>query len=204
MARPVGIENEQKNAFAVLVLRPVRLESGHENAGASDKVVIDMKKEFGSDYASVEDVNFNTKYRASCYCNTVQYEVCSDPVDAKICHCLACQKLHGAPMQWAAIFHKHDVRITAGIDHLSFYNNERNKHERILPCKVSCAICGTLIADEGRKMWLAFPSLFDFGHVSVVPTKFKPTCHIFYRMRVLDMNDDLPKWSGHKKYSERL
>ena len=64
---------------------------------------------------------------------------------------LACQKLHGAPMQWAAIFHKHDVRITEGIDHLNFYNSELNKHERILPCKVSCALCGTLIADEGRR-----------------------------------------------------
>ena len=112
-------------------------------------------------YASISDVNFKAKYRASCYCNAVQYEVCSDPVDAKICHCLACQKLHGAPMQWAAIFHKHDVRITEGIDHLNFYNNELNKHERILPCKVSCALCGTLIADEGRNMWLAFPSLFN-------------------------------------------
>ena len=80
--------------------------------------MINMKKEFGPDYASIADVNFKTKYRANCYCNTVQYEVCSDPVDAKICHCLACQKLHGAPMQWAAIFHKHDVRITKGIAHL--------------------------------------------------------------------------------------
>jgi hypothetical protein len=83
-----------------------------------------MKKEFGSNYASISDVNFKAKYRASCFCNAVQYEVCSDPVDAKICHCLACQKLHGAPMQWAAIFHKHDVRITEGIDHLNFYNNK--------------------------------------------------------------------------------
>ncbi len=124
-----------------------------------------MKNESGSNYASTTDVNFTAKYRASCYCDAVQYEVCSDPVDAKICHCLACQKLHGAPMQWAAIFHKHDVRITEGIDHLNFYNNELNKHERILPCKVSCAICGTLIADEGRNMWLAFPSLFNFGGV---------------------------------------
>ena len=62
--------------------------------------MISMKKEFGSNYASIADVNFTAKYRASCYCNAVQYEVCSDPVDAKICHCLACQKLHGAPMQW--------------------------------------------------------------------------------------------------------
>jgi hypothetical protein len=75
-------------------------------------------------------------------------------------------------MQWAAIFHKHDVRISEGIDHLNFYNNEVNKHERILPCKVSCALCGTLLADEGRKMWLAFPSFFNFLGDSIV-TIFK-------------------------------
>jgi len=164
--------------------------------------MIDMKKEFGSNYASIADVNFTAKYRASCFCDAVQYEVCSDPVDAKICHCLACQKLHGAPMQWAAIFHKHDVRIAEGIDHLNFYNSELNKHGRILPCKVSCALCGTLIADEGRNMWLGFPSLFNFGGLSKVPAKFKPTCHIFYGVRVMDINDDLPKWSGHKNHSE--
>jgi len=43
-----------------------------------------MKKEFGSNYASITDVDFTAKYRASCYCNAVQYEVCSDPVDAKV------------------------------------------------------------------------------------------------------------------------
>ncbi|MDR4496408.1 MAG: hypothetical protein MRK02_00520 [Candidatus Scalindua sp.] len=58
-----------------------------------------MKREFGESYASVDDVSFTAKYRASCYCSAVEYEVRSDPVDAKICHCLACQKLHGAPMQ---------------------------------------------------------------------------------------------------------
>ncbi|MCP3873523.1 MAG: hypothetical protein GY699_10270 [Desulfobacteraceae bacterium] len=50
-------------------------------------------------------------------------------------------------MQWAAIFHKHDVRITKGIDNLIFYN-------------------------------------------------------IFYGMRIIDIKDDLPKWSGHKNHSE--
>ena len=48
-------------------------------------------------------------------------------------------------------------------------------------------------------MWLAFPSLFDFG----AP---RPRFHrasnqllpiFFYGMRVIDMNDDLPKWSAH-------
>ena len=107
-------------------------------------------------------------------------------------------------MQWAAIFHKHDVRITKGLAHLKFYNSELDRYERILPCKVSCALCGTPIADEGRRMWLAFPSLFDFDRFSQVPESFRPTCHLFYGSRVFDMNDDLPKWSGHKNHSERM
>ena len=161
-------------------------------------------KEFGPDYASIAAADFLAKYRARCFGNAIQYEVGADPVDAKICHCQACQKLHGAPMQWAAVFHKQDVRITKRIKHLHFYNSELNQHARILPCKVSCELCGTLIADEGRNMWLAFPSLFDFGGASAVPTPFKPTCHIFYSARVIDINDDLPKWSGHKNHSELM
>jgi hypothetical protein len=46
-----------------------------------------MEKEFGPEYASVEDASFIVKYRASCYCKAVQVEVCADPVDVKICHC---------------------------------------------------------------------------------------------------------------------
>ena len=112
--------------------------------------------------------------------------------------------LHAAPMQWAAIFHKRDVRFTAGVDHLRFYNSARNRYERSLPCKVSCELCGTPIADEGRNMWLAFPTLFDFGDPRQVPDAFRPSCHIFYRMRVIDVIDGLPKWSGHKEQSTLL
>jgi hypothetical protein len=134
----------------------------------------------------------------------VAYEVGADPVDAKVCHCKGCQTLHGAPMQWAAIFHKRDVRFTAGVDHLRFFSGALGRCERSLPCKVSCALCGTPIADEGRNMWLAFPTLFDFGQPPRVPDAFKPTCHIFYGMRVMDVIDGLPKWSGHKDRSALL
>ncbi|MCP4264523.1 MAG: hypothetical protein GY777_02935 [Candidatus Brocadiaceae bacterium] len=92
-----------------------------------------MKREFGEKYASITDIGFTAKYRASCFCNAVEYEGESDPVDAKICHCLGCQKLHGSPMQWAAIFHKHDVRITKGIEHLHFYNSLVCYHSSYTP-----------------------------------------------------------------------
>lgn len=160
--------------------------------------------QLGPEYASLDDVAFIPKYRAACFCGRVRYEVSADPVGAKICHCTVCQKLHGAPMQWAAIFHKQHVRLTAGFEQLRFFNSERGLQERILPCKVSCSRCGNPIADEGRRMWLAFPSLFDFGPLTEVPDSFKPTCHIFYALRVADVWDDLPKWSGHKNHSPRL
>ena len=155
-------------------------------------------------FGASDDESFRARYRARCRCGAVTYEVRADPVDAKICHCRDCQVLHGAPMQWAAIFHKHDVRFTGGLQSLRFYNGALDRQERILPCKVACLGCGTLIADEGRNMWLAFPTLFDFGVPPRVPDVFRPTCHIFYAMRVVDIVDDLPKWSGHKGKSTLL
>ncbi len=160
--------------------------------------------EFEDLFVHSGDADAAALYHASCHCGKVRYHVTCDPVDAKICHCITCQKLHGAPMQWAAIFHKHHVAFTAGLDQLRFFNADLNKAERILPCKVSCRSCGTPIADEGRNMWLAFPPLFDFGMPPQVPDSFRPTCHIFYASRVFDMDDGLPKWAGHSENSARL
>ena len=107
-------------------------------------------------------------------------------------------------MQWAAIFHKRDVRFRAGFDQISFYNVEQQLFGRTLPCKLRCGHCGTLIADEGRRMWLAFPTLFDFAALPEIPMAFRPSCHIFYGSRVLDVQDTLPKWAGHKNKSPLL
>jgi hypothetical protein len=150
---------------------------------------------------SAGDSNFTARYRAQCQCGAVAFEVCSEPVDAKICHCRQCQKLHGAPFQWAVIFHKHDVRFVRGIDKIFFYNAESGRPGRVLPCKLSCSECRSPIADEGRRMFLAFGPLFDFGSPPRVPPRFEPTCHIFYGARVIDINDDKPKFLGHKDLS---
>ena len=141
---------------------------------------------------------FHVQYRARCFCGAVAFEVCSDPVDSKLCHCPQCQSLHGAPFQWAVIFHKHHVRFVRGVEHLHFYNAGAGRSEHVLPCKLSCELCRTPIADEGRRMFLAFGPLFDFGYPPRVPPAFRPTCHIFYGARVIDCDDDLPKYLGHK------
>lgn len=149
-----------------------------------------------------EQRQFQVKYRARCFCGAVEFEVCADPIDAKICHCPQCQMLHGAPFQWAVIFHKRDVRFVNGVDDLYFYNSELGQAAHILPCKLSCKICHSPIADEGRRMFLAFGPLFDFGLSTRVPSAFRPSCHIFYGSRVIDINDNTPKYLGHKGSSQ--
>ncbi|MBW2523992.1 MAG: GFA family protein [Deltaproteobacteria bacterium] len=144
---------------------------------------------------------FEVKYRARCFCGAVAYEVSADPVDAKLCHCQQCQTLHGAPFQWAVIFHKRDVRFVRGVDSLYFFNGETGQAGHVLPCKLSCRICRAPIADEGRRMFLAFGPLFELGSPPRVPPAFKPTCHIFYGARVMDVDDDIPKYLGHKGQS---
>ena len=144
---------------------------------------------------------FAAAYRAQCYCGAIAFEVCAEPVDAKICHCQVCQTLHGAPFQWAAIFHKADVRFVRGVSRLFFFSAETGQAGRTLPCKLSCSVCRAPNADEGRRMFLAFVPLFDFGSPRRVPASFEPTCHIFYGARTLDVNDSKPKYLGHKGQS---
>ena len=145
--------------------------------------------------------SFSVAYRAQCFCGAVGFEVCSEPVDAKFCHCPQCQSLHGAPFQWAVIFHKQDVRFVRGLEKIFFYHAETKQPGHFLPCKLSCKECRSPIADEGRRMFLAFGPLFDFGSPPVVPPAFQATCHICYGTRVIDIHDDRPKYLGHKGHS---
>lgn len=55
-----------------------------------------MEKDFGPQYASVEDAGFIVKYRASCYCKAVQIEVGADPVDAKKAFMPTCHIFYGS------------------------------------------------------------------------------------------------------------
>ena len=57
---------------------------------------------------------FEPLYMAACFCKRVQFEVSHDPIAANLCDCSVCMRLHGAPTQWAALFHKTSVRPLPG------------------------------------------------------------------------------------------
>jgi len=157
---------------------------------------------------------FDKKLEASCHCGRVRYWISRDkPLVAKFCHCGGCQKLHGAPFQWAAIFHKTDILFEHGSKGIQYYNSGSHQAAHDLPCKLSCDHCRAPIMDEGRRMILLFPTLIDFskipstddGHGNGERSEeeaqrlrdgFYPDCHIFYGDRKVDIPDGKPKWKG--------
>ncbi|CAO1622022.1 unnamed protein product [Sympodiomycopsis kandeliae] len=148
---------------------------------------------------------FQVKWTSSCWCGKVKFEYAGDPIDAKHCHCTQCQRLHGAPFQYAALFHKTSVRMHKGCDptFLDFYSTHRKHSEHDVPVKVSCTRCRSPLMDEGRNMIMAYPSSFNFPD-GKVPSPFAPSCHIFYKEAIIEIDDGVPKWSGHKDISELL
>lgn len=52
-------------------------------------------------------------------------------------------------------------------------------------------------------MVLLFPSLIHFK-TEKDKEHFKPRCHMFYKERVIDVPDGLPKWSGMKDKSDLI
>ncbi|GAA5986842.1 hypothetical protein JCM11641_007814 [Rhodosporidiobolus odoratus] len=166
-----------------------------------------------SPFPDVEPYNtkkegFEAKYKGHCHCKAVKFEANADPVSSVCCWCTTCQVVHGATSQRATLFKKHMIRFDdASLEHLAFYQTHDSKVGRHLPCKVRCKTCGTLIADEGRNMWLAFPALFDFGGEKE-PESFNVTDHLFYSQRMpgfdLERKEGVRFWEGPKEKSKEL
>lgn len=137
------------------------------------------------------------KWRGKCHCGAVCYTLSrSRPLAAKYCHRTTCQRQHGAPFQWAAIFHKTDVNFTQGHHDLGWYDPAGKATGHTLPCKVKCGHWGTPVMDEGRRMVLLFPTLVEGIETQEGRGAFKAGCHIFYGERVVDVRDGLRKWEG--------
>ncbi|KAK0123863.1 hypothetical protein ONS95_008856 [Cadophora gregata] len=183
-----GKENGEKNAKG-------GKEKGGNGKGGSEG------EEDGDEDGEEE---FKAIYEGGCHCGKVMYQLGRErPLASKFCHCSTCQRIHGAPFQHAAIFKKTDINFLKGHHDLQWYDSTEKTTRHKLPCKVSCAFCGSWIMDEGRRMILLFPGLIDFKDREE-RERFAPECHMFYENRVVDINDGLPKWSGMQNKSDLI
>ena len=143
-------------------------------------------------------MSIHTAPSATCFCGSVSILINSgaEPIGPSMCHCNTCRKLSGAPMMSNVLFMRDAVslRSTEGVE-IDSTSNQETVTTRTSKAVVRhrCAKCwGPVFAELGPKRAVVPAALF-----SPLPPTWKPSHHIYYDSRVLDMPDGTPKWRGH-------
>ncbi|CAK5264468.1 unnamed protein product, partial [Mycena citricolor] len=136
-----------------------------------------------------------------CTCGLVQFNLSSKPLFSVFCHCTRCQRADGAIFVASAHFPDEAFAFTAS----SAPHNELETvgDMKLYRCK-QCRSCAAAKLDTGN--WALRPTQFARGADDMVLNWdiLKPTAHIFYNTRVVDVQDGLPKWAGFPRSSDRM
>ncbi|KAF7302683.1 GFA domain-containing protein [Mycena chlorophos] len=145
-------------------------------------------------------------HNGSCLCGAISFKLEGKPLFSIYCHCTQCQRADGAAFVSSMHFpnsaftwthsptSKPDIEDLGG---MTLY--------RCPKCR-SCAAC-QFGAPGSDANWTIRGSHLardpESGRILDWDT-VKPTGHIFYGTRLVDVADDLPKWEGFSNRSERL
>ncbi|KIJ66427.1 hypothetical protein HYDPIDRAFT_87040 [Hydnomerulius pinastri MD-312] len=143
----------------------------------------------------------------NCFCKQVSFAIYGTPIIRVYCHCTLCQKLAGCPMIHSIHVNEADFAWTSeqpAESLLDAYENPLRPHARRFRCKN----CGTAVAayhNQRKRYAIWGANLARDTDDNILNWEFvKPTAHIFYDTRMLDINDDLSKWEGYEGNSKRL
>ncbi|VVE30955.1 aldehyde-activating protein [Pandoraea pneumonica] len=109
------------------------------------------------------------------------------------CHCNACRDFYGAPVLAATAWSPEQVGVDGATQ--VFAHPSRSLTRRF------CPQCGETMHGTNRLDMCVVPNaLLARAHDGKLPAELQPTMHLFYRHRVLDVRDALPKyldgWDG--------
>ena len=129
---------------------------------------------------------------ATCFCGSVSILITpgAEPIGTSMCHCKICRTLSGAPMMANVLFSR---------DAASLQSAEGTEGTVTVTTQTSKAVvrhrCGKcwspVFAELGPKRAVVPAALF-----SPLPPAWKPSHHIYYDSRVVDIPDGTPKWRG--------
>src|SRR5438046_80564 len=121
------------------------------------------------------------KHSGQCYCGAVTIEASGAPVEMGYCHCDACRKYSGMPVNAFTLWKPDNVRVTKGQESLGKFKSSEMSDRRY------CTKCGGHVMIDHPALGLADvrAPLSDFV--------FKPTVHLNYEETVLRIKDGLPK-----------
>jgi len=146
-------------------------------------------------------------YKGSCFCKLVSYEVRGRPILSAYCHCTVCQRLTSCPFVHTVHFPDSAFMWTHEEP------NEKVLHtfsppEKQYKTRYRCSNCGACVASKNSKankwsIWVSQLERNEEGKLKYCE-ELKPTAHMFYGTRMVDVNDGIGKWLGYENKSERV
>lgn len=129
-----------------------------------------------------------------CLCGAVHIELRGEPAARANCHCGSCRDFYGTSMLSATAWPASAVRVARGAV-VTF------AHPAKQMARAFCAGCGETMFGTNRLDMRVVPnSLAARAAGGDLPAALGPTMHLFYRHRVVDVDDRLVKyldgWDG--------
>ncbi|WP_084656415.1 GFA family protein [Pandoraea norimbergensis] len=129
----------------------------------------------------------------TCQCGSVTMRLRGEPAARANCHCNACRDFYGAPVLAATAWSPDQLSMEGATK--VFAHPTRSLTRRF------CPQCGETLHGTNRlDMYVVPNALLARAHDGQLPAALRPTMHLFYRHRLFDVRDDLPKyldgWDG--------
>lgn len=143
------------------------------------------------------------KYLGECNCGTVKFYCDGEPFFTQYCHCNKCREV-GAQSNfaadkkgyaWTAGYLKSNFEITAGMDNL---DEIIRSNARLLLCKSCHGLIYGISLDPNKQECIGI-NANNFQFPGSIPESFKPVRHIWYVNRIVNFDDNLPKFKNAPK-----
>lgn len=129
-----------------------------------------------------------------CLCGAVNIALNGEPRAKANCHCRSCRDFYGTSMLSATAWLAEQVTVASG--RVSTFSHPTKELSRAF-----CPDCGETVFGTNRLGMRVVPnSIVARAAGGELPEKLHPTMHLFYRYRIFDVQDALPKyldgWDG--------
>ena len=129
-------------------------------------------------------------YLVHCECGAVRLQLTGAPRVKGYCHCEDCRDLLDVPFHSVTAWNKDQLTIVSVDDRISEY-----KHPRLEMKRAYCTQCGETLYNTNAMDWRVVSQLLiSKCYDNELPEELHSDSHFFYDRRIVNIDDDLPKY----------
>ncbi|WP_133130752.1 GFA family protein [Legionella yabuuchiae] len=139
-----------------------------------------------------------TQHKGKCDCGVVEFVCKGEPLFTQYCHCNKCREISALSTRdvdksgyaYTAAYFKSDFNIISGSDHL---DEIIKNNAKLFSCKSCHSLIYGISIEQSKHAGIGI-NANNFCFIGSTPESFKPVRHVWYSNRIVNFDDDLPKY----------